>query len=73
MCALSPGTCAKFGNDFYADDEEALWAYADAMREEYMAIVDAGLIVQLDDPGLSMTGTRYPGTPPRNTVGLRLP
>jgi 5-methyltetrahydropteroyltriglutamate--homocysteine methyltransferase len=52
VCALSPGTCAKFGNDFYNDDEEALWAYADAMRDEYMAIVDAGLIVQLDDPGL---------------------
>ena len=48
--AVAPGTCADFQNDYYKDEEELLWAAADAMREEYRAIVDAGLILQLDDP-----------------------
>ncbi|HKS99998.1 MAG TPA: cobalamin-independent methionine synthase II family protein [Rugosimonospora sp.] len=48
--AVAPGSCARFANDHYGSDEEFLWACADAMREEYRAIVDAGLILQLDDP-----------------------
>ena len=42
----------------YKTDEEFLFACADAMREEYKAIIDAGLILQLDDPVASpRTGT----------------
>ena len=37
-------------NEFYKTEEEFIWACADAMREEYQAIIDAGLILQLDDP-----------------------
>jgi 5-methyltetrahydropteroyltriglutamate--homocysteine methyltransferase len=37
-------------NEFYASDEEYCAAYADAMREEYQAILDAGLVLQIDDP-----------------------
>src|SRR5436190_1186903 len=48
--AVAPGSCARFANEHYASDEEFLWACAEAMREEYRAIVDAGLILQLDDP-----------------------
>jgi 5-methyltetrahydropteroyltriglutamate--homocysteine methyltransferase len=48
--AVAPGSCARFQNDYYKDDEELLWVAADVMREEYQAIVDAGLILQLDDP-----------------------
>jgi 5-methyltetrahydropteroyltriglutamate--homocysteine methyltransferase len=51
--SVAPGSCARFGNEYYADDEELLWACADAMREEYIAIVDAGLILQLDDPAIA--------------------
>jgi len=39
----------------YKSDEEFLDALAEALREEYKAIVDAGLILQLDDPGLPDT------------------
>jgi 5-methyltetrahydropteroyltriglutamate--homocysteine methyltransferase len=39
-------------NDFYATDEEYLFAIAEAMRVEYQAIVDAGLILQVDDAWL---------------------
>lgn len=48
--AVAPGSCARFGNEYYADDEEMMTACADAMREEYQAIIDAGLVLQLDDP-----------------------
>jgi 5-methyltetrahydropteroyltriglutamate--homocysteine methyltransferase len=48
--AVAPGSCARFANEFYDSDEEFMWACADAMREEYQAIIDAGLILQLDDP-----------------------
>jgi len=53
MTAIAPGEAARFGNLFYKTDEECLFACADAMREEYKAIVDAGLILQLDDPGVA--------------------
>jgi 5-methyltetrahydropteroyltriglutamate--homocysteine methyltransferase len=51
--SVAPGSCGRFGNEYYADDEEMLQACADAMREEYVAIVEAGLILQLDDPAIA--------------------
>jgi 5-methyltetrahydropteroyltriglutamate--homocysteine methyltransferase len=53
MNAVAPGSCSRFGNEFYDSEEELLYACADAMREEYRAIVDAGLILQLDDPAIA--------------------
>jgi 5-methyltetrahydropteroyltriglutamate--homocysteine methyltransferase len=50
MTSVAPGSAYRIGNAFYASDEEFLAACAEAMREEYKAIVDAGLILQLDDP-----------------------
>ena len=50
MNSVAPGSCARFSNEFYSSDEELLYACADAMRDEYKAIIDAGLILQLDDP-----------------------
>jgi 5-methyltetrahydropteroyltriglutamate--homocysteine methyltransferase len=51
--AIAPGTIEHWlFNDYYKDDEEFLFAIADAMREEYKAITDAGLILQIDDPDL---------------------
>src|SRR5215470_15910704 len=51
--SVAPGSCARFGNEYYADDDEIMQACADAMREEYTAIIDAGLILQLDDPAIA--------------------
>ena len=51
--SVAPGSCARFGNDYYADDEEMMYACADAMREEYTAIIEAGLVLQLDDPAIA--------------------
>jgi 5-methyltetrahydropteroyltriglutamate--homocysteine methyltransferase len=40
-------------NEYYKSEEEYLQAIADALREEYRAIIDAGLVLQLDDPRLT--------------------
>jgi 5-methyltetrahydropteroyltriglutamate--homocysteine methyltransferase len=53
MTAIAPGSVARLGNLHYKTDDELLFACADAMREEYKAIVDAGIILQLDDPGIA--------------------
>jgi len=56
MNAASPGVISLFlQNDFYATREAYLAALADAMREEYRTIVDAGLYLQLDCPGLALS------------------
>ena len=45
-------------NEFYKNDEECLQAIAEAMRTEYRAIVDAGLLLQLDDARAAVTYDR---------------
>ena len=53
MTAVSPSDVeGQQPNKFYESDEEYLFAIADAMHEEYQAIVDAGLLLQVDDPRL---------------------
>ncbi|GMA37543.1 hypothetical protein [Demequina litorisediminis] len=46
LTSLAPGSAARIGNAHYKDEAEHIWAWADVMREEYKAIVDAGLTVQ---------------------------
>ncbi|WP_174447474.1 cobalamin-independent methionine synthase II family protein [Demequina subtropica] len=53
LTSLAPGSAARIGNSYFASEEEHIWAWADVLREEYKAIVDAGLTVQLDDPSLA--------------------
>ena len=53
MTSVAPGSVARLVNRYYKTDDEFLFACADAMREEYKAIVDAGLIQQLDDPSVA--------------------
>ena len=55
ITAVAPGSFARRQNQYYKSDEEFLHALAEALREEYKAIVDAGLVLQLDDPGLPDT------------------
>jgi 5-methyltetrahydropteroyltriglutamate--homocysteine methyltransferase len=54
MCAASPGVIAGMGTTYYSDQREFLYAVADAMREEYQAIVAAGFLLQVDCPDLAM-------------------
>jgi 5-methyltetrahydropteroyltriglutamate--homocysteine methyltransferase len=53
MNSVAPASCSRFTNEHYETDEELLYACADAMHEEYKAIIDAGLILQLDDPAIA--------------------
>jgi 5-methyltetrahydropteroyltriglutamate--homocysteine methyltransferase len=46
-------------NNYYPTDDAFLQALADAMREEYRAIVDAGFLLQIDDPGLPAQWDSY--------------
>ncbi|MEM7723651.1 MAG: cobalamin-independent methionine synthase II family protein [Pseudomonadota bacterium] len=56
MNAASPGVISLFlQNDFYPTREAYLAALADAMREEYRTIIDAGLMLQLDCPDLALS------------------
>ena len=52
MTAVSPATLQILPNAHYKNREDYTWALAEAIREEYRAIVDAGLILQIDDPAL---------------------
>ena len=55
MTSPSPGQIARYlKNRYYRNDEDYIFALADVMRREYKAIVDAGLILQLDCPDLAM-------------------
>jgi len=53
MTSIAPGSASRIANRYYKTEEEFLFACADAMREEYRAIVDAGLVLQLDDPAMA--------------------
>jgi 5-methyltetrahydropteroyltriglutamate--homocysteine methyltransferase len=51
--SISPSNIEDWNrNEYYKNAEEYLYAIADAMREEYRAIVAAGFLVQIDDPQL---------------------
>jgi len=56
-------------NEYYKSDEEMLEAIADAMRVEYRAIVDAGLLLQLDDARAAVTYDRM--VPPASFADYR--
>src|SRR3954470_20789303 len=50
--AVSPATLQIISNAHYGSNEDYTWALAEAIREEYRAIVDAGFVLQIDDPAL---------------------
>lgn len=53
MSAPAPGTFGRDQNRYYRTQEEFLFAIAEAVRVEYRAIVDAGFVLQIDDPGMA--------------------
>ena len=60
--ANTPGTIEHWmANEHYKNDEEFVFAIADAMHEEYQAIVDAGFQLQIDDPDLPDGWNCLPG------------
>jgi 5-methyltetrahydropteroyltriglutamate--homocysteine methyltransferase len=59
--AIAPGTVEHWlWNEHYPDTETFLFAIADALHEEYQAITDAGILLQIDDPDLPDGWQMYP-------------
>ena len=59
--AITPGTMEHWlENEHYKTDEEYLFALADALHVEYKAIVDAGFLLQIDDPDLPDAWQMHP-------------
>ena len=53
LTAVAVGTVEHWiANEYYPSDEAFLFALADALHEEYKAIVEAGFLLQLDNPNL---------------------
>jgi len=64
--AIAPSTIElQRRNEHYKTTEEYLFAIADALRTEYKTIVDAGFILQLDDPRMV---TEYDALEPEPTI-----
>ena len=62
LCAIAPSyIAATIPNEYYRTEEEYEQAVADALREEYRAIIDAGVVLQIDDPRLVTHYTFTPG------------
>jgi len=53
MSSIGPGSAARLGNLYYKTDEEFMFACADALHEEYKAIIDGGMVLQIDDPSIA--------------------
>ncbi|HEY3187618.1 MAG TPA: hypothetical protein VGJ70_09090, partial [Solirubrobacteraceae bacterium] len=62
--AIAPGMVGRDQNRYYATEEAYRFALAEALRVEYRAIVDAGFILQIDDPGLGETWDMMIPAPP---------
>jgi 5-methyltetrahydropteroyltriglutamate--homocysteine methyltransferase len=61
IAAAAPGSIEHWlKNRYYKSQEEMLFAIADAMREEYKAITDAGILLQIDDPDLADGWQMFP-------------
>jgi len=59
--AVAPASIENWQrNTYYKSDEEYLFAIADAMAVEYRAIVDAGFLLQVDDPSIVSHYTKMP-------------
>jgi 5-methyltetrahydropteroyltriglutamate--homocysteine methyltransferase len=54
MTALAPPIMSYFmSNEHYATQEDFIFAIAEAMNEEYRAIAESGIVLQLDEPAVA--------------------
>ena len=53
LSSLSPGSGARIADDHYGDEDAFIEAWVQVMREEYRAIADTGLLLQIDDPSIA--------------------
>lgn len=61
IAALGPLSLgAGATNEYYPNEEAYMMAVAEAVRDEYKAIVDGGFIVQIDEPEFATSWMFYP-------------
>ena len=51
--AIAPAMVGRGQNRYYPTEDAYVFAIAEALKTEYRAIVDAGFILQIDDPGMA--------------------
>ncbi len=76
MTSISPGGIWYIlPNEYYPSDEAYVFAAAEAMRAEYLAVYEAGLVLQLDCAPVGLSGSRWGAQPPavRTCQRRRLP
>lgn len=66
MPSVSPNGVGT--NSYYKTQEEFLFAVADALREEYLAIIDAGFTLQVDEPFISHVFVDEPDPAVQNKI-----
>jgi 5-methyltetrahydropteroyltriglutamate--homocysteine methyltransferase len=73
---VAPASSAYDGvNEYYPTEKEYVYAIADALREEYRAIYESGMLVQIDDAVLANMYDHYVEQSPekyRQWAGLRI-
>lgn len=63
---IAPGWLDHFiFNEYYDNEDDFIEALAEVMRPEYEAVVAAGLVVQIDDPGIADS---WPTIYPKPTI-----
>jgi 5-methyltetrahydropteroyltriglutamate--homocysteine methyltransferase len=62
--AIAPAMVGRGQNRYYPTEEAYVFAVAEALRTEYRAVVEAGFILQIDDPGLGETWDMQIPAPP---------
>jgi 5-methyltetrahydropteroyltriglutamate--homocysteine methyltransferase len=65
VTAVAPASFNRGGNRYYPSERDFDMAIAEAMHWEYKAIVDAGFVLQIDDPSLA---DEWALAPPSMTV-----
>ena len=74
VTAISPTNLEMYHpNEYYKTDEDYLEALANAINVEYRAIVDAGFILQIDDPRLATHYNRVPASSVEECRGFMAP
>ena len=62
--AIAPAMVGRGQNRYYPTEDAYVFAIAEALKTEYRAIVEAGFILQIDDPGLGETWDMLIPAPP---------
>ena len=71
MTAVAPASTGyDASNEYYKDERDYVFAIAEALREEYLEIVNAGLVLQVDDAVLANMYDEFVQQSPANVSAV---